>query len=222
MGLWSDKKDSKKREGKSTFSRDILRLEISGPLQEHLSVIDVPGMFKCAKDGYSTAADITLVREMVKEYMGNPRSIILAVVTANNDIATQEILQLVTEFDPEGDRTLGVLTKPDLVDKGTECDIIDIVEGRERPMKLGWHITRNPGQLDIKKSSIDRSKLETEFLRDNAPWNDLEPEKVGVDSLRIRLKEVLSSLVKREFPKVSDQVIWLGKASFFHTDSCSR
>ena len=83
-----------------------------------------------------------LVRQMVGKHLSNPRSIILfvcddlqfnrtpltslrAVVPANVDIATQEIIQMAEDADPHSQRTLGVLTKPDLVDKGAE----DKVEG---------------------------------------------------------------------------------------------
>jgi len=45
--------------------------------------------------------------------------------------------------DPDGIRTLGVLTKPDLVDKGAEKNVIDLVEGRKHQLKLGWHVLRN-------------------------------------------------------------------------------
>lgn len=82
---------------------------------------------------------MTLVREMIARYLSNPRSIILfvitlfcldglglllistrAVVPANVDIATQEIIQMAEDADPDGQRTLGVFTKPDLVDRGAE------------------------------------------------------------------------------------------------------
>jgi hypothetical protein len=186
-----------------TFSNDVLRLEISGPNEEHFSVIDVPGIFKSTTEGVTTKADITLVRNMVHGYMNNPRSVILAVVPANVDVATQEILELATEADPEGDRTLGVLTKPDLVDKGTESRVVDLLEGRTRVMKLGWHMIRNPGQMEMFDKDLDRSTLEKEFFRHQAPWNKLEKDKVGVDTLRVRLKEVILPLVKKEFPKAS-------------------
>lgn len=188
---------------KPTFSNDVLRLEIAGPDQEHLSVIDVPGIFKSTTEGVTTKADIQLVRSMVKSYMDNPRSVMLAVVPANVDVATQEILELAAESDVHGDRTLGVLTKPDLVDRGTEPNVVNLVEGRTRPIKLGWHIIRNPGQKDLQNPALDRNDLEGQFFRSTAPWSSIEKEKVGVDSLRLRLKEVLSLLVKREFPKAS-------------------
>jgi hypothetical protein len=187
---------------KQTFSRDVLRMEICGPEQEHLSVIDVPGIFKSTTAGVTTKDDIALVRNMVLGYMENPRSVMLTVIPANVDVATQEILELAADVDPEGDRTLGVLTKPDLVDHGAEPRVIDLVEDRARKMKLGWHVIRNPGQQDLANSSIDRVALEAEFFATVAPWKFIDPEKRGMESLRYRIKEVLTNLVKQEFPKV--------------------
>ena len=71
--------------------------------------------------------------------------------------------------DVHGDRTLGVLTKPDLVDRGAEYGVVDLVEGRARQMKLGWHIIRNPGQKDLQDMSMDRGDLEATFFRSSAP-----------------------------------------------------
>jgi hypothetical protein len=199
MGLSSNNDDGI---SKPTFSNDVLRLEISGPEQEHLSVIDVPGIFKSTTEGVTTKADIQLVRNMVKGYMDNPRSVMLAVVPASIDLATQEILELAAEADVHGDRTLGVLTKPDLVDRGAESGVVDLVEGRSRQMKLGWHIIRNPGQKELQDMTMGRGDLEAAFFRSSTPWNGIEKGKVGIDSLKLRIKDVLSSLVKKEFPKV--------------------
>lgn len=168
-------------------------------------MIDVPGIFRDPTPGLTTKDDIKLVRDMVLRYMENPRSVMLTVVPANVDVATQEILQLASDLDQDGDRTLGVLTKPDLVDAGAENRIIDLVEGRARPMKLGWHILRNPGQKDLVDQSFDRQRQETEFFKSQRPWNSLDVESVGIESLRLRLKNVLSGLVRKEFTKVRMQ-----------------
>ncbi len=113
-----------------TFSDDVLKIEICSPEQEHLSVIDVPGIFRNTLEGMTTDSDIDIVRNMVNGYMKNPRSVILAVVPANVDIATQEILKMAEKCDTKGERTLGVLTKPDLVDRGAENRVVDLVEGK--------------------------------------------------------------------------------------------
>ena len=113
----------------NTFSDDVLKIEICGPKQQHLSVIDVPGIFHNPDEVVTTDSDLEMVRNMVRNYMKNPRSIILAVIPANGDIANQEILKMAKECDTKGQRTLGVLTKPDLVDPGAEDGAIDLVEG---------------------------------------------------------------------------------------------
>jgi hypothetical protein len=74
----------------------------------------------------TTKADIQLVKNMVKGYMDNPRSVMLAVVSASVDLATQENLELAAEADIHGDCTLGVLTKPDLVDRGGESGVVNL------------------------------------------------------------------------------------------------
>ena len=116
-------------QGADTFSDDVLKIEICGPKQQHLSVIDVPGIFRNTTEGMTTDEDIEVVRNMVNHYMKNPRSVILAVIPANVDIATQEILKMAKKCDPHGERTLGVLTKPDLVDRGAENRVVDLVQG---------------------------------------------------------------------------------------------
>lgn len=188
---------------KPTFSNDVLRLEISGPGQEHFSVIDIPGISRDATEGLTTTDDIQMVRSMVKSYMANPRSVILAVIPANVDVATQEILSMAHEFDPRQDRTLGVLTKPDLVDEGAEPTVMQLLENRVRRMKLGWHIIRNPGQKELSEKDMHRDHREMTFFRDKAPWKDLRKDLVGIEALRHRLNEVLSLVVKNEFPSVS-------------------
>lgn len=200
MGLANEQSDSRR----STFSRDILKIEVCGPEEEHFSVVDVPGIFRVRTEGVTTDADKEMVLSMVKHYMENPRSIILAVIPANVDIATQEILTLAEEADKDGHRTVGVLTKPDLVDVGAEGNVMDLINGHRHKLNLGWCIVRNLGQHQLQNSaSVDRDQLEKDFFRERYPWNTLDEEKFGVASLRTRLQEILGAHIRREFPKVS-------------------
>ena len=190
-------------EPKKAFSDDVLRLEIGGPDEDHLSVIDVPGIFKNPTPGKTTKSDIEMVREMVLGYMQNPRSVMLIVVPANVDIATQEIVEMSRELDPNGDRTLGVLTKPDLVDKGAENGIVDMIGGKGSSSQVQWSVVRNPGQQDLQSQNTDRHS-EATFFRDVRPWNTLEKDRVGIAALRVRLQEVITRHTRREFPKVGN------------------
>ncbi|PVH90779.1 hypothetical protein DM02DRAFT_647505 [Periconia macrospinosa] len=188
-----------------TFSEDVLRLEVSGPTQEHFSIIDVPGIFKRTTQGITTKEDIALVDRIVHGYMSNPRSVMLIVIPCNVDIATQEILERAEDLDTEGIRTLGVLTKPELIDQGSEGAAVDLLEGRKHRLLLGWHLLRNPGQSDLNASRC-RHTIEEEFFTKVAPWNGLDKGKVGVQTLRIRLQAILEDHIRREFSKVRREI----------------
>ncbi|KAF3407828.1 Interferon-induced GTP-binding protein Mx2 [Talaromyces pinophilus] len=184
MGLSTSKED-----GLPTFSRNVLRLEICGPDEDHLSVIDVPGIFRLTTPGVTTNEDKNMVREMVLEYIRNPRSIMLTVVPANVDIATQEIIDMAREVDPEGKRTLGVLTKPDLIDKGAESKII----------------VRNLGQKELQEETTDRDAAEEKF-RLTAPWNALSKDRFGIKALKTRLQETVTGNAREAFPHVRGEI----------------
>ncbi|KAJ5772460.1 hypothetical protein N7520_002989 [Penicillium odoratum] len=188
-----------------SFSADVLRLEINGPHEEHLSVIDVPGIFKTTTPGLTSKPDIALVRNMVLGYMKNTRSIMLAVVPANVDVATQEIIEMARELDPDGIRTLRILTKPDLVDEGTEDKIIELVQGKQESEELGWVVVRNLGQKDFQDTSKDRD-IEEEGFFQSTPWNRLSKENCDVQALTARLQALLISTVQRDFPSVRLEV----------------
>ncbi|KAL8870676.1 MAG: hypothetical protein Q9174_003331 [Haloplaca sp. 1 TL-2023] len=192
---------------KQTFSDDVLKIEVAGPDEQHLSVVDVPGIFSLPEEGLTTKADIANVRAMAQRHMANSRSVILPVIPANVDIATQEIVDMARTHDPKGQRTLGVLTKPDLVDRGAEQAILDIMRGVRQKLNLGWCMVRNPGQKDLSEETFDRDALEKSFFKNEAPWSTLDKERVGVASLRLLLVELLTEVVRREFANVRTDVI---------------
>ena len=191
--------------GLSTFSDDILKIELSGPSRQHLSIIDVPGIFRTPTFGVTTKEDMTLVQRMVKSYIKDSRTIILAVIPAPVDIATQEILSMAEEADPLGQRTLGVLTKPDLVDRGGEEHVMDLVRGTKNKLNLGYCMVRNRGQQDRSLSTTDRHEKEKQFFN-TGPWSNLDRERVGIPALQDRLRELLVDITRREFPNVKHEV----------------
>lgn len=100
------------------------------------------------------------IRDMLMKYISKPGCIILAVTAANTDLANSDGLKLAREVDPEGTRTIGVLTKIDLMDQGT--DVVDILAGRIIPLRLGYVPVVNRGQRDIEQSKLISAALEHE------------------------------------------------------------
>ncbi|KAI2464835.1 interferon-induced GTP-binding protein Mx2 [Annulohypoxylon bovei var. microspora] len=203
MGLRMNQTDDD--EGVGAFSQDILKIEISGPDQAHLTVIDVPGIFRVPTPGLTTESDVTMVRNMVKSYMSNSRTIILAVMPCNVDIATQEILKFAEAADPDGMRTMGVLTKPDLAtEKATQDAVIDLVLSKRNRLTLGYCVVKNRSADDSISTIGDRFAAEKAFFM-GPPWSSVA-DRCGIASLQVRLRELLMDISKRELPHVKADV----------------
>ncbi|XP_012277422.1 dynamin-1-like protein isoform X2 [Orussus abietinus] len=145
-----------------------INLKIYSKNVVNLTLIDLPGITKVPVGDQPEDIE-SQIRQLVLKYICNPNSIILAVVTANTDMATSESLKLSKDVDPDGRRTLAVVTKLDLMDAGT--DAIDIICGRVIPVKLGIIGVVNRSQQDIinKKTIQDSLKDEATFLQRKYP-----------------------------------------------------
>ncbi|GKZ52108.1 hypothetical protein AbraIFM66951_011902, partial [Aspergillus brasiliensis] len=155
------------------FSNDLLRVEVSGPDRPHLTIVDLPGLIH-SETKHQSAADVQLVQEVVQSYMREPRSIILAVVSAKNDYANQIVLRLARDADPSGNRTLGVITKPDTLVANSESErmFISLAKNRDVEFRLGWHALKN---MDTDQGSCtlsDRDKEERDFFSQGA-WGEM-------------------------------------------------
>ncbi|XP_012415120.1 dynamin-1-like protein isoform X5 [Trichechus manatus latirostris] len=149
-------------------SPEPIHLKIFSPHVVNLTLVDLPGMTKVPVG--DQPKDIELqIRELILRFISNPNSIILAVTAANTDMATSEALKISREVDPDGRRTLAVITKLDLMDAGT--DAMDVLMGRVIPVKLGIIGIVNRSQLDInnKKSVTDSIRDEYAFLQKKYP-----------------------------------------------------
>ncbi|KAK0747892.1 P-loop containing nucleoside triphosphate hydrolase protein [Apiosordaria backusii] len=193
---------SSSAKGGTVFSEDVLKIEICGPTADYLTVIDVPGIFRTETEGVTTKQDIAMVRNMVTEYIKDSRTIILAVLPCNIDIANQEILTLAAEYDKKGDRTLGILTKPDLVPEASGKETIcSIVENKKKQLTLGYYVVRSRGADQDDPEYESREQM---FNED--PWRRLDKRRVGVRALKTRLGELLGDMARREFPKLRKDV----------------
>ena len=130
------------------FSRDVLSIEIAGPQRPHLTLIDLPGLIHSENKSQSKE-DVELIRNLVdvsaesycsilandrlvwsdanttcQDYIKEKRTIVMAVVSAKNDYANQIILKKCRDVDPKGHRTLGIITKPDFLDPGSENETL--------------------------------------------------------------------------------------------------
>ncbi|XP_070687007.1 dynamin-1-like protein isoform X2 [Pempheris klunzingeri] len=150
------------------ISDEPIHLKIFSPHVVNLTLVDLPGITKLPVGDQPKDIEVQ-IRELIFKYISNPNSIILAVTAANTDMATSEALKVAREADPDGRRTLAVVTKLDLMDAGT--DAMDVLMGRVIPVKLGIIGVVNRSQLDInqKKLVADAIRDEYAFLQKKYP-----------------------------------------------------
>ncbi|KAG6046180.1 hypothetical protein E4U39_001593 [Claviceps sp. Clav50 group G5] len=188
------------------FSSDVLRVELCGPTQPHLTMVDLPGLFRAGNRDQSVD-DAETVRNLVLGYVRSPRSIILAVVSAKSDFALQEITQMAREVDPEGDRTLGLITKPDALDVGSdsEASYVKLAQNNDVVFRLGWHVLKNRDFKMRDASSAERDAAESRFFSSGI-WATLDPSNLGVGTLKPRLSDVLKNQILQQLPDLLHDV----------------
>ncbi|KAF2158747.1 hypothetical protein M409DRAFT_61405 [Zasmidium cellare ATCC 36951] len=182
------------------FSRDVLSIEIAGPNRPHLTLVDLPGLIH-AENKMQSKEDVELIRSLVDDYIKEKRTIIMAVVSAKNDYANQIILKKCRDFDPQGHRTLGIITKPDFLepDSDNEKSWIELANNQDIFFQLGWHILKNRSDREALTSFKDRNAAEKAFFS-RGKYRDLSPDMLGIKSLCSRLSHLLFKHLKTELP----------------------
>jgi hypothetical protein len=165
--------------------------------------VDLPGIIQF-KASNSTGGE----EENPTDYMKNPRSIILAVISAANDFNNQVVVKLARRIDPTGSRTLGVITKPDRIDtpEGVEA-IREIASNKTVEFALGWHVLRSKSDRPEERKfySRERDIQEKRFFK-TARWNTLDPNILGIDNLVHRLSKLLAQRFEQGIPHVVSQI----------------
>jgi GTP-binding protein EngB required for normal cell division len=188
------------------FTHDVLRIEVSGPSQPHLTLVDLPGLFQASNKAQSDE-DAEAVTSLVLTYMRKRRSIILAVVSAKNDFANQIVTRYARDLDPEGNRTLGIITKPDTLHAGSDSEkaFAELTENKDVTFRLGWHVVKNRDYDTRHTSAAERDEAEQQFFSQGI-WATLPRRQVGVSSLKPRLSTLLRDQIMTEVSQLIDDV----------------
>ncbi|KAJ9565501.1 hypothetical protein OSB04_001467 [Centaurea solstitialis] len=181
-----------------------IHLSIYSPKVVNLTLIDLPGLTKVAVEGQSETI-VEDIENMVRTYVEKPNSIILAISPANQDIATSDAIKLAKEVDPAGERTFGVLTKLDLMDKGTNA--LDVLEGRAYRLQHPWVGIVNRSQADINKNTdmMYARRREQEYFATSPDYGHLA-SKMGSEYLAKLLSQHLESVIKAKIPGITSLI----------------
>uniref|UniRef100_A0A8D2D920 Uncharacterized protein n=1 Tax=Sciurus vulgaris TaxID=55149 RepID=A0A8D2D920_SCIVU len=190
------------------ISDELISLEVSSPGVPDLTLIDLPGITRVAVG--DQPADIgRQIKRLIRKYIQKQETINLVVVPSNVDIATTEALSMAQEEDPDGDRTIGILTKPDLVDKGTEDQVVGVVRNLVCHLKKGYMIVKCRGQQDIQTRLSLAKALQKEkaFFEDHPQFRVLlEEGKATIPCLAERLTSELIAHICKSLPLLENQI----------------
>lgn len=182
------------------INRQPINLKIYSPHVLNLTLVDLPGLTK-VPIGDQPADIEKQTRTLISEYIAKPNSIILAVSPANVDLVNSEALKLARYVDPQGRRTIGVLTKLDLMDHGTNA--LDILSGRVYPLRLGFIGVVNRSQQDIQthKPMSESLKAEADFFRHHPAYRNIAT-RCGTPYLAKTLNTTLMAHIRDRLPDI--------------------
>ncbi|KAJ0977336.1 hypothetical protein J5N97_012810 [Dioscorea zingiberensis] len=199
----SDETDRETGRSKQISSVPI-HLSIYSPNVVNLTLIDLPGLTKVAVEGQPDSI-VSDIENMVRSFIEKPNCIILAISPANQDLATSDAIKISREVDPKGERTFGVLTKIDLMDKGT--DAVDILEGKSYRLQFPWIGVVNRSQADINKSvdMIAARRREKEYFANTPEYKHLA-HRMGSEHLGKMLSKHLEQVIKSRIPGIQSLI----------------
>nr|XP_020496536.1 dynamin-2 isoform X3 [Labrus bergylta] len=190
-----------------------INLRVYSPNVLNLTLIDLPGMTKVAVGDQPLDIEHQ-IRDMLMQFITKESCLILAVTPANTDLANSDALKIAKEVDPQGMRTIGVLTKLDLMDEGTDAK--DILENKLLPLRRGYIGVVNRSQKDIDGRKDIRAALaaERKFFLSHPAYRHIA-ERMGTPHLQKALNQQLTNHIRDTLPglrsKLQSQLLSLEK-----------
>ncbi|KAJ7081440.1 P-loop containing nucleoside triphosphate hydrolase protein [Mycena epipterygia] len=183
------------------FSRNIICVDLKGPGLTDLIFLDLPGIIQNAEPDV-----VHLVEEMVVSHIQED-GLILVALPMTDDIENQKALWLARQQDPEGRRTIGVLTKPDMLSMGSKVRELwlDVIEGRKHALHHGYYCTRQPDddERNNKITPAQARRAEAAFFAKTAPWStSTHKDRFGTDNLVSTLSTLLVQIINDRLPLI--------------------
>ncbi|ERN07086.1 dynamin-related protein 3A isoform X2 [Amborella trichopoda] len=190
-----------------------IRLKVFSPNVLNITLVDLPGITKVPVGDQPSDIEAQ-IRTMIQSYIKHETCIILAVSPANSDLATSDALQMASIVDPDGSRTIGVITKLDIMDRGT--DACRFLLGKVVPLRLGYIGVVNRSQEDIAHNRTIAEALahEENFFRSHPVYHGLS-DRCGIPQLAKKLNQILVQHIRMVIPglkaRLTAQMVAVGK-----------
>ncbi|XP_022136675.1 dynamin-related protein 3A-like [Momordica charantia] len=190
--------------GNKGVSDKQIRLKIFSPNVLDITLVDLPGITKVPVGDQPSDIEAR-IRTMILSYIKVPSCLILAVSPANSDLANSDALQVAGNADPDGLRTIGIITKLDIMDRGT--DARNLLSGKVIPLRLGYFGVVNRSQEDIShnRSIKDALIAEEKFFHSHPVYDGLA-DRCGVPQLAKKLNQILVQQIKAILPGLKSRI----------------
>lgn len=169
-----------------------------------LTLVDLPGITKVPIKGQPHDIE-EQIRRIAYKYILQDNCLILAITAANVDLANSDAIKMAREVDPDGERTIGVVTKIDLMDQGT--DALDVLQGKIYHLKLGYYGVkcRSQKQIDQNMSIREALKSEKDYFNSH-PIYSQHIDRLGIPFLSQSLNRILCTHIVKCIPSLSRQI----------------
>ena len=149
------------------------------------------------------------VTELIQGYVKQDRTILLVVIPCTQDVATIEALEWASRADVNGKRTIGVLTKPDLIDDGAENEVAQVLLNKRKPLNLGYVMVKNRSQREIIEniSISEVRENEKNYFKDHPTWSSMNGEFFGIQNLISKITQLYVARIFDEIPSMRQEII---------------
>ncbi|KAF9168192.1 hypothetical protein DFQ26_000759 [Actinomortierella ambigua] len=183
------------------ISDKMLEITLRGPNQAPLTLVDLPGLINQPLDQHGKDLP-KKIKEINCRFIREPRTIIIAVIPASNDFETSGILNEAEIHDPTHERTIPIITKPDLMRESKQW--MSVILNKSKNMPLGYLVMCNKTYDDDKTWDHARAK-EAEFFK-SGMWSQVDPQRKGRLAVRNFLGRLLYDHICKELPAFKDEI----------------
>jgi len=190
------------------FTRNVIQVSLKGKDFHNLIVTDLPGLIQSTE----TKEDeryIDMITELCETYCQPKNTVIIACFCCNDDMENQAVHKLARDVDEYGKRTVGVLTKPDLIQEGCEDLWIRVFQNKKYQLAKGYYAVRNRTQAEL-EAEADADEIEHEFFENNDAGKKFDlfcHERCGMQALRKSLAGLLKSKIEEQLPELHEQLV---------------
>lgn len=180
-------------------------LNIFSPHCPDMTLIDLPGITVIAQAGQDQNIE-QVTKQMAARYCGDERTIILCVIPANQDMSTSVGLQMARDLDKKGERTIGVITKIDIMDRGTNAK--KMILNEEIPLKMGYVGVKGRSQADVQDGMKVNEAIQEEknYFARHPVYSHLPPGYLGTETLTNKLTTIMYRHIKKHMPSIIAEI----------------